>query len=253
MKQFLIWEDLAAYRGEGFLTSRHSHFFIQISLPDSGAVQLRTAGTEWKKYRAAFIPSGVSHEMQKAAGPLTLIYLNPLTTGYDLFHDLRQAAKHPVFDVGDFFTAEVNEEIAQLFAAPGPEIRSRIIDILDRNFIEKPAMPRLDARIAKSISHVELEDFSLARLAAEAGLSAERFRHLFKKETGVPFSAYRLWLKTKRAVDHLASTTHLIDSAYEGGFADQAHFSRIFRRSFGVHPSDFTKKKDPFTAIFYAR
>ncbi len=253
MKQFLIWDDLATYRGEGFLTGRHSHFFIQISLPDSGVVQLRTRGAEWETYRAAFIPSGVSHTMRNVEGPVTLIFLNPLTTGYNLFHNLRKAATHPVFDVGDFFTSEVNEQIKAILKTPSATIRSQIIDILDKNFARNPEMPRLDARIEKSISHIDLEDFSLAGLAEEAGLSVERFRHLFRQEIGVPFSAYRLWLKTKRAVDHLANRTHLLDAAYEGGFADQAHFSRIFRRSFGVNPSDFTKKKDPFSAIFYSR
>jgi len=252
MKQFLIWDDFATYRGDGFSTHRHSHFYIQISLPDSGIVELRTQGGEWKKYNAVFIPSGVSHEMRCAEGNLTLLYLDPLTTGYHLFNDRSLAVNHSPFEVGDLFTETVKHRIKQILNLSNTKVRTQLLDIINKDFA-KTTSYKIDARIQKSIQNVELEDFLLTRLAAEASLSVERFRHLFRKETGVPFSAYRLWLKTKKAVDYLANHSHLLDAAHEGGFADQSHFTRIFRRSFGVGPSDFTKKIEPFSAIFFSK
>ncbi|BDA77957.1 hypothetical protein LPTSP3_g08870 [Leptospira kobayashii] len=248
----MIWDDFATYRGDGFSTGRHSHFYIQISLPDSGVVELRTLNGEWKTYNAVFIPSGVSHEMRQVGGNLTLLYLDPLTTGYRLFHDRSLAANHSSFEVGDLFTEIVKNRIKQILNASDTKVRTQLLDIINKDFA-KTANREIDARIQKSIKNVELEDFSLTRLALDASLSVERFRHLFRKETGVPFSAYRLWLKTKKAVDYLANHPHLLDAAHEGGFADQSHFTRIFRRSFGVGPSDFTKKKEPFSAIFFSK
>lgn len=252
MKQFLIWNDFATYRGEGFSTHRHSHFYIQISLPDSGSVELRTSDGGWKKYRAVCIPSGVSHEMRCAEGNLTLLYLDPLTTGYQLFYDRSLVANHTAFEVGDLFSETTKHRIGEILKLQNAKVRSLILEIINKDLIQHTSR-RLDVRIQKSIQNVELEDFSLTRLAKEASLSVERFRHLFREETGVPFSVYRLWLKTKKAVDYLANHPHLIDAAHEGGFADQSHFTRIFRRSFGVGPSDFTKKKEPFSAIFFSR
>lgn len=252
MKQFLIWEDFATYRGDGFSTSRHSHFFIQISLPDSGRVELRTLDGVWKVYNAVCIPSGVSHEMRSAEGNLTLLYLDPLTTGYELFHEKSLAANHSPFEVGDVFTESVKQTIKEVLNSSNTKIRKQILDMINKNILHTTKR-KLDARIQKSIRDVALEDFSLTHLAKEASLSVERFRHLFRQETGVPFSAYRLWLKTKKAVDYLANHSHLLDAAYEGGFADQSHFTRIFRRSFGIGPSDFTKKKEPFRAIFFSK
>ncbi|MCG6166883.1 helix-turn-helix domain-containing protein [Leptospira sanjuanensis] len=252
MKQFLIWNDFATYRGDGFSTLRHSHFYIQISLPDSGRVQLRNRDGEWKTYNAVFIPSGVSHEMRKVEGNLTLLFLDPLTTGYHLFYERSLAANHSAFEVGDIFTDQRKDRIASIVQTSDADARSQLLEILNKDFPMR-TKGELDERIQKSISNAELEDFSLARLAFDARLSVERFRHLFRQETGVPFSAYRLWLKTKKAVDHLGSRPHLLDAAHEGGFADQSHFTRIFRRSFGVSPSDFTKKEEPFRAIFFSK
>ncbi|TGN09364.1 helix-turn-helix transcriptional regulator [Leptospira ilyithenensis] len=252
MKQFLIWDDFATYRGDGFSTGRHSHFYIQISLPDSGIIELRTQSGEWKTYNAVFIPSGVSHEMRRVEGNLTLLFLNPLTTGYHLFHDRSLEVNHSSFEVGDLFTETVKHRIKQILNSSDTKVRTQLLDIINKDFARTTSR-EIDARIQKSIKNVELEDFSLTRLAAEAHLSVERFRHLFSRETGVPFSAYRLWLKTKKAVDYLANHPHLLDAAHEGGFADQSHFTRVFRRSFGVGPSDFTKMKEPFNAIFFSK
>ncbi|TGL88801.1 AraC family transcriptional regulator [Leptospira congkakensis] len=252
MKQFLIWDDFATYRGDGFSTNRHSHFYIQISLPDSGMVELRTKDGEWKTYNAVCIPSGVSHEMRAVEGDLTLLYLDPLTTGYQLFYERSLAVNHSAFEIGDVFAESLKEEMKQILSSSNQEIRSKFLNLIYKDYL-KPVRREIDKRISESIKNIELEEFSLVRLANDAGLSVERFRHLFSKEVGVPFSAYRLWLKTKKAVDYLANHTHLIDAAYQGGFADQSHFTRVFLRSFGVAPSSFTKKNEPFTAIFFSK
>ena len=56
----------------------------------------------------------------------------------------------------------------------------------------------------------------------------------FIEQTGVRFRPYVLWQRMERAVAEYAAGATLTDAAYAGGFADSAHFSRTFRRMFGL-------------------
>jgi AraC family transcriptional regulator len=58
--------------------------------------------------------------------------------------------------------------------------------------------------------------------------------HLFVEQTGLPFRTYLLWLRLTKAVESMAAGASLTEAAHEAGFADSAHFSRTFRRMFGV-------------------
>jgi AraC-like DNA-binding protein len=78
---------------------------------------------------------------------------------------------------------------------------------------------------------------TLARTAAAVALSPGRFRHLFVAETGLTFRAYVLWLRLSRAVELVAARRPVTEAAHAAGFADAAHLSRTFRRTFGVAPA----------------
>jgi AraC-like DNA-binding protein len=75
---------------------------------------------------------------------------------------------------------------------------------------------------------------SLADAAAHVGLSSGRARHLFVEQTGLPFRTYLLWLRLMRAVELFSSGSSLTDAAHGAGFSDSSHFSRTFRRMFGI-------------------
>ncbi len=89
----------------------------------------------------------------------------------------------------------------------------------------------------KIIDHAALNpDKPLDACAALAGvhLSPSRLRHLFVEQTGLAFKTYMLWLRLVRALDLYASGVSLTQAAHEAGFSDSAHFSRIFKRTFGL-------------------
>lgn len=107
-----------------------------------------------------------------------------------------------------------------------------------------PASP--DPRIREAIGHVHegdllREEQPIARLAARAYLSEGRFRHLFRKQTGVSVGRYLLWERMLTALDEAARGVSLSEAAHAAGFADQAHMSREFRATFGLTPSEVFK------------
>jgi AraC family transcriptional regulator len=88
------------------------------------------------------------------------------------------------------------------------------------------------------------EDFSLERLAAQAGLSKFHFQRLFKRATGVSPSRYHINLRMSLARQLLRETKKsVVEIALEVGYADPSHFSRLFRRETGLSPSEYRRQR----------
>lgn len=77
----------------------------------------------------------------------------------------------------------------------------------------------------------------LAAAAAAAGLSPDRFRHVFVEAVGVPFRRYILWKRLQRAVARLGEGCDVTTAAHAAGFADSAHLARTIRAMFGISAS----------------
>ncbi|MCK5909230.1 MAG: helix-turn-helix transcriptional regulator, partial [Caulobacter sp.] len=92
--------------------------------------------------------------------------------------------------------------------------------------------------LARSLALVEAAlgagPVPLARAAAAAGLSAERYRHLFAESVGLPFRRYVLWRRLQRAFRTLEAGGDVTSAAHDAGFADSAHFARTLRAMLGV-------------------
>jgi AraC family transcriptional regulator len=78
---------------------------------------------------------------------------------------------------------------------------------------------------------------TIEMLAREVGLSPAHFARAFKETLGRAPHQYLLAQRLERA-RRLLETAHtsLSDIAQRTGFADQAHFTRLFKRAFGTTP-----------------
>ncbi len=97
-----------------------------------------------------------------------------------------------------------------------------------------------DDRVSRAIELIRArlgESVTLGAIAAAVHLSPDRFRHLFQEETGVGLRPYVLWLRLETSLATYVSGSTLTDAAYAGGFADSAHFSRTFKKMFGIAPA----------------
>jgi AraC family transcriptional regulator len=102
-----------------------------------------------------------------------------------------------------------------------------------RGGLAPAARRRVLARMAASIE----TGVSVETLAQEAGLSPAHFARAFTRSVGRPPHQHLLALRLERARALLgAPDARLSDVALRTGFADQAHFTRQFRRAFGVTP-----------------
>lgn len=82
----------------------------------------------------------------------------------------------------------------------------------------------------------------LSVLAGEVRLSASHFSRAFRKSFDETFVQYVTRMRVKRAQQMMASTDiGLCEIAFACGFADQAHFSRVFGRYIGITPGKWRR------------
>lgn len=78
---------------------------------------------------------------------------------------------------------------------------------------------------------------SLEELAAFCGLSPWQALRRFSRQCGLPPHQWLTQLRLERALPRVLRGDSLTDIALQLGFYDQAHFSRLFRRTYGLPPA----------------
>jgi AraC family transcriptional regulator len=103
------------------------------------------------------------------------------------------------------------------------------------------AVPRWLAE-AREYLHDPAQVGSLGELAAAVGVHPVTLARGFRKAYGCSVGAYLRWLRVARAARGLAETdAPLAEVALAAGFADQSHFSNVFRRVTGLAPAAFRR------------
>ncbi len=83
------------------------------------------------------------------------------------------------------------------------------------------------------------EKVSLDRLSAVAFVSRYHLLRMFHKEMGMPPHAYQNQLRVDLGKKLLAQGFAISQAASEAGFADQSHFSRVFKQYTGATPFQY--------------
>jgi len=218
----------------------HTHHAIQLSVSFAGRVALTSGGTTL----AAPIVAVATHTRHKfdAAGLVGFLFIEPESAlGRAL--EAKLFVGVPMVPVEDAAFAKAIAPLSQAFDWP----RERMLDLaataLGALAAQAPAaMP--DERISRIIRHAaQHPELTLDQAADGAGvyLSPSRLRHLFVEQTGLAFKTYMLWQRLFRALEAYAEGATLTDAAHHAAFADSAHFSRVFRRYFGLPATTLTR------------
>jgi AraC family transcriptional regulator len=124
---------------------------------------------------------------------------------------------------------------------------------LARNYVALTESPRSGAsslpgfklrRITDWMAEHLADEFSLARLAGQSGMSEFHFNRLFKRATGVPPSQYQIKLRMDAARRLLRETKNsVITIANEVGYSNPSHFAQLFRKETGLSPTDYRRQR----------
>lgn len=203
-----------------------------------GSFSLRIQGGRWLSCGAAVIPAGVLHELNLGGNPLAVLYIEPSVDGVEaltpLINDAYEVHGAVIGRTGEFSTMRDLWEDSTSVTWTGEALD----DLLA--FSRRRAARRMDSRISAALGGIQTcidECAPVAQLARSVGISSSRFQHLFTQEVGVPFRRYRAWSRMRIAIKAITQGSNFTTAAHTAGFADQAHFTNDFRRTFGAPPS----------------
>ncbi|HEY3732115.1 MAG TPA: AraC family transcriptional regulator [Steroidobacteraceae bacterium] len=238
--RILIWRGGSLWIGlAGEPAGLHAHHAVQISLPFArGRVRFQRDCGAWKSYSAALVAADQPHAFEARGQLLVQIFVEPESP------DGRQLQRRYGSEgIAALPPGTLKQEIAALASGYQRRADDAALVALARAAIQTlagdtgTAKGQFDARIARAVELIRRRlggPIPLKQMAAAVHLSPDRFRHLFMQETRVSFRAYLLWLRLEVALEAYVAGSTLTDAAHLAGFADSAHFSRNFKRMFGI-------------------
>ena len=150
---------------------------------------------------------------------------------FNKFFDMTQ------FQTYHFQTDYEVEPVKLFFLNKIKEIIS-LLDILRCNVQDRG----IEAQVCNYVlDHIE-DDISLAIVADNLFLNRTYVSEIFKQKTGIPFTEYVTRVKMERAkIIILQDNLKTYEIAEKLGFKDTEYFSKVFKKSTGMTPTEFRK------------
>ena len=158
-----------------------------------------------------------------------------IVSGYDDFSYCREALK---LQITDYLLKPVDYE---KFGSCIDRLR---VSLFERERPQEPeqAEGKTILQLTRFLQEHLADEISLNVLAGEFHLSAQYISQLFKSEIGVNFLSYLTNIRMSRAKKLLASTDLPISEvSQQSGYADYRVFTKAFKKSEGVTPSQYRK------------
>ena len=220
----------------------HAHHAIQITFCLQGTLKLANSRAHISAPVIAVAADAV-HRIE-AEGLIALIFVEPESRlGRDLIERLFSDGELVAVDEPDLTalleplrtTFDDARDVSTLL-----DIGRAVAERLAPGTAAEMPDPRVQKIIDYAAAHLD-EPLSLTGAAHGVYLSPSRLRHLFVEQTGLAFRTYLLWLRLVRAVQLYSEGRSLTEAAHGAGFSDSAHFSRVFRRTFGLPATTLTR------------
>ncbi len=226
----------------GFTDLMHCHDHVQILYASAGVMSVTTQETAFviPPQRAVWLPAGIMHEVS-CRGPVSLrtLYLREHSCAVD------EVCR--VFEVSNFLKAIILEisTFDPLYDVTGREgdIARLFLSEVERMpnapyCVTMPSDPRL-LRVCNEIIAEPSDPRDIDDWAKLAAMGRRTFTRAFKEETGMGLAVWRQQVRLMEALSMLASGQSVTQVAFEVGYDSPSGFSAMFRRAFGVPPSQY--------------
>jgi len=244
MAYLFLHKFYTLFYGHYFDNTEHKHHAIQWCCGSYGELEFSLNGKK-AEGRSFLIAPDCSHKIIRGHGELFLLFLDPDTAvGQNIINKYLKSEYSVQTDL-----SLMSENI---FA---PLTASEVMIIAKQLFKELDAIQKapFDPRITKSLEFIDQNHdnhIKIPEIADEVCLSISRLQHLFKDNVGIPIQSYLVWKRVVKAVQLIKQSKDLTSIAYEAGFSDSAHFSRTFKKMFGVNLKELFKTAGRVEVIY---
>ena len=237
------WHVRNSAHAGGHYVSLHPRFVI---MRDGYRIPLsETRDGDLQHCAACFVPAGME-VWSKIAQPGTLRHMD-IHVSQDRLHGLMG---RPPETVAPFYLRDLRtiSPLVQMLADPDrPEpLREKLADCIILELLNQRSTQReivSDTHVVGRLQGYVRQNLDrkigVDDMAADVGLSRSQLNRVMRRTSGL--SPYR-WVLAQR-IEHakaqLASGQSFAEVALHSGFADQAHFNRVFKSLTGQVPSDW--------------
>ncbi len=152
----------------------------------------------------------------------------------------------PKMEILDYFT-----ETIRRFNMPGRErfANASLIELIysvaqaNKNGLTS----KTDSGILSALTYINAnynKQITLEQLSKISGYSKSRFSHLFSSLTKTTPIKYCNGIRLKTSLEMLVSTNlSITEIALDCGFSDSLYYSKLFKKKYGISPSEYRKTK----------
>lgn len=253
-----LWDVSCAAEAQGHYISPLPRLFISLELEGDGGFVLgppgeTPAGRHERPFCMSYIPAGMPIH-GRADGLRRIKHLDLHFDETALARRMGKAldqslVKLPRLQFHDDRMAALAGLLCAELTAPNPMHDLYGEGLLNALFVQlfevrqeyRRRRPALSSqKLKRIVTYIDehcLEQIRLGDLAALVGLSESPFSHAFKAATGVPPHRWQTQARIRRTQELLKTRAPLTSVALAAGFADQAHFTRVFKSVVGVTPA----------------
>ena len=240
---------IAAYQGIGAMAP-HSHEAPVLCLPLGGAYVERTRGreTEHRLGDILLCPAGEPHAQQFRAARVTKLLIHPNAETMDYLSGFIRVREAPYRRVRllESLALRLAEEISDedpqsLLIAEG--VGLQVLGLFARAGERERGLPRW---LHSARDYVRMNCDSVLRIdevAAHAGCRPPQLAAAYRRAFGCTIGEDARAIRLERAAAMLATTAEPIAGIAVGcGFYDQPHFTRAFRKAYGLTPLAYRRR-----------
>ena len=227
------------YAGPMGATGLHAHHSYQLVVALQGTLVLDDERGARFTGPAALVPPGARHAVAAGCAAAVLLHVMPEEpAGRGLRALELSAADAPGWGHSGAALPALLPLTLPTHWDEAEALAQRMLQVLGAGSVRpRPVHPAI-TRLLRDLPQLLDEDVRTPALAARVGLSAGRLSHLFGAEVGLPLRPYVLWLRLQCAAETMQAGATLTQAAHAAGFSDSAHLSHVFRRTFGLAPSE---------------